>query len=117
MRRATDDAAGEDIKSLRHLLLFGLKGLAAYDHHAAALVPEDGREQALRVLSGEGEGVRMADSGGNQPDHHFAGFRARHVDGFDLQRFACFPGHGGSCFHPCPPKMTDVCPVVVRSPS
>jgi hydroxylamine reductase len=32
-----DDPAGEDIKSLRHLLLFGLKGLAAYTDHAYVL--------------------------------------------------------------------------------
>ncbi len=32
-----DDAAGEDIRSLRHLLLFGLKGLAAYTDHAYVL--------------------------------------------------------------------------------
>jgi hydroxylamine reductase len=31
---ACDD---EDIQSLRELILFGLKGMAAYDHHAAAL--------------------------------------------------------------------------------
>ena len=32
-----DDPAGEDIRSLRHLLLFGLKGLAAYTDHAYVL--------------------------------------------------------------------------------
>ena len=32
-----DDPVGEDIRSLRHLLLFGLKGLAAYTDHAYVL--------------------------------------------------------------------------------
>jgi hydroxylamine reductase len=32
-----DDPAGEDIRSLRHLLIFGLKGLAAYTDHAYVL--------------------------------------------------------------------------------
>lgn len=36
-----DRAAGEDIASLRHLLLIGLKGLAAYAHHARILGKED----------------------------------------------------------------------------
>ena len=36
-----DDVAGEDIRSLRHLLLFGLKGLAAYTDHAYVLEHQD----------------------------------------------------------------------------
>ncbi len=32
-----DEAAGEDVRSLRHLLLFGLKGLSAYADHAYVL--------------------------------------------------------------------------------
>lgn len=36
-----DEKAGEDIKSLRHLLIIGLKGLAAYAHHAAILGKAD----------------------------------------------------------------------------
>jgi hydroxylamine reductase len=37
-----DDAAGEDIRSLRHLLIFGLKGLAAYTDHAYVLEHHNG---------------------------------------------------------------------------
>jgi len=36
-----DQQAGEDVKSLRHLLIIGLKGLAAYAHHAAVLGKTD----------------------------------------------------------------------------
>lgn len=36
-----DQKAGEDVKSLRHLLIIGLKGLAAYAHHAAILGKTD----------------------------------------------------------------------------
>lgn len=36
-RSGLPDCDHEDIQSLRELILFGLKGMAAYDHHAAAL--------------------------------------------------------------------------------
>jgi len=36
-----DDGAGEDVRSLRHLLLFGLKGLSAYTDHAYVLEHTD----------------------------------------------------------------------------
>jgi len=36
-----DQKDGEDVRSLRHLLLYGLKGLAAYAHHAAVLGKTD----------------------------------------------------------------------------
>ncbi|MCG8471965.1 MAG: twin-arginine translocation signal domain-containing protein, partial [Desulfobacterales bacterium] len=37
----SDTSMGEDLLSLQHLLLFGLKGLAAYTDHAAELGQED----------------------------------------------------------------------------
>jgi hypothetical protein len=66
---------------------------------ARALVAEHGREQPLRVLPGQGVGVGVADAGGDNLHQHFTGFRAGHVDFFNNQGFACFPGDGGSRFH------------------
>jgi hydroxylamine reductase len=40
---AGDAKAGDDLHSLRALLLFGLKGVAAYYHHAALLGRHDGK--------------------------------------------------------------------------
>ena len=37
----------EDVRSLRELITYGLKGLAAYTHHAAALGQVDGGEDAF----------------------------------------------------------------------
>ena len=36
-RNGLPDCDNEDVQSLRELILYGLKGMAAYDHHAAAL--------------------------------------------------------------------------------
>ena len=37
----TDPAAGEDIQSLQQVIVFGIKGVSAYAHHAAILGQED----------------------------------------------------------------------------
>ncbi|MCB9800546.1 MAG: hydroxylamine reductase [Candidatus Omnitrophica bacterium] len=41
------DDADPDLRSLKHLLIYGLKGLAAYAHHAAVLGYEDEKIYAL----------------------------------------------------------------------
>jgi hydroxylamine reductase len=52
----TDSAAGEDIQSLQQVMFFGIKGVAAYTHHAAVLGQEDDAiyayiHEALAALS------------------------------------------------------------------
>jgi hydroxylamine reductase len=52
----TDSAAGEDIQSLQQVMLFGIKGISAYAHHAAVLGQEDDAvyayiHEALAALS------------------------------------------------------------------
>ena len=39
---------------------------------------------------------------GGDLDAHFASFRRGDLNFFDRQRFACFPGNGGSCYHRVP---------------
>ena len=64
------------------------------DDDARALVPEDRREDALRVRAGQGEVVGVADAGGLDLDQHLAGLRSFELNGHDLQRLA---GLGGDC--------------------
>ena len=73
--------------------------LADLDHHAGALMAQDGREGALRVGPREGELVGVADPGGLDLDHHLAGFRAVEVDLGDLQLLARLEGDRGACSH------------------
>lgn len=52
-----DSEAAEDIRSLQQILLFGIKGVAAYTHHAALLGQEDDAvyaflHEALSALAG-----------------------------------------------------------------
>jgi hypothetical protein len=68
-------------------------------HHARAFVAEDGREQALRVGTRQGELVGVADAGGLDLDEHLAGLRALQVDGLDAQRGAGLPGNGCTGLH------------------
>jgi len=68
-------------------------------HHARALVTEDGRESTLGVGTGQGVVVGMADAGGLDLDQHFPGARAGQVDFFDGEGLSGFPGDGGAGFH------------------
>lgn len=57
-----DSSVAEDIQSLQQTLLFGLKGLAAYAHHAAILDQEDDAvyafiNEALAALTDRGMGL------------------------------------------------------------
>ncbi len=73
--------------------------LADIDHHARALMAEDGGEQALRIGAGKGELVGVADAGGFDLDQHFALARAFQVNGFDRERLSGLKGNGGAGFH------------------
>ena len=57
--------------------------LANFLHHAAALVAKDGRKRAFRIVAGQGIGVRMANSGGDDTYQYLAGFRTVQVDLFN----------------------------------
>jgi len=59
---------------------------ADLDDHARAFVPEDGGEQALRVLARERVVVGVADAGRLDLDQHLAGARAIEIQLDDLER-------------------------------
>jgi hypothetical protein len=69
------------------------------DHHARALVTEDGRKQPFGVGTGQRVVVGVADAGGLHLDQHFTGLRPIEIDGLDGQRGAGLPGHGCAGFH------------------
>ncbi len=60
----------------------------------AALMPEDGGENAFRVGPGKGEGVCVAHAGRHDTHEDFALLRPGDVHFLDLQGLACAPGHG-----------------------
>ena len=72
---------------------------SAFDHFAAALVTQNAGESALRVVAGQGEGVGVADTGGDHFQQNFAFLGSVHVDFFDYQGFLRLPGHGCTGFH------------------
>ena len=65
---------------------------ADLDHHAGALMAQDGGEQPFGVGARAGEVVGMADAGGLDLDHDLAGLRAFEIDLHDLQRLAGLKG-------------------------
>lgn len=56
-----DPAAPEDIRSLQHILLYGIKGVAAYAHHAIILGQEDGKIYDFIYNALAALGTRSAD--------------------------------------------------------
>src|SRR5690606_9686163 len=69
------------------------------DHDAGAFMAESGRDDALRVVAGQGELVGVADAGRLDLDQHLAGLRSLQVDLHDLERLARPDGDGGTCLH------------------
>src|SRR5205823_7867229 len=67
--------------------------------HPAALVAEDGGEEARRIAPAHGVGVRVADAGRDQADQALAGPRALEVDLVDHERLARLPADGGADLH------------------
>ncbi len=61
---------------------------ADLDHHARALVAEDGGKQPLGIVARQGEGIRVADAAGLDLDEHLARARPLEVDVTDFQGFA-----------------------------
>ena len=72
---------------------------ADIDDDAGAFVPENGRKDALRVGSREGEGVGVAHPGGPHFNHNLALARAFDLNGGDFQRLAGLDGDGGSALN------------------
>jgi hypothetical protein len=79
----------------------GHAGPYLFDNRSA-LVAQDSRENAFRVFTGQGECVRMTHTSGDVPDQYLAFSWTFHVNFFDNQWLACFPGDGGSRFHGAP---------------
>jgi len=55
-------------------------------------------EQALGVVTAQGEGIRVAHARVGDADQHLALLGRRHVDLDDLQGFSGLEGHGGFGF-------------------
>ena len=72
------------------------------DHDPGALMPEDRRENALRIGAGQGELIGVADAGRLDFDQDFAGARAFQVHGFQAQWLAGLAGHGSADLHGVP---------------
>src|SRR5262249_52525209 len=81
---------------------------------AAALVAEDDREHAFGIGAGQRECVGVADTGRDDADEDFAGFRTFEIDLLDAQRLARFPSHSSSGFH-CSRNSLDFSGFVVAS--
>ena len=72
------------------------------DHHAGTLVTENGWKQAFRVVAGQGERIRVADSRRLDLDQNLALPGAFELDRLDRQRLSSFKGNGGAYVHDFP---------------
>ncbi|MNT35089.1 hypothetical protein D3C72_1711030 [compost metagenome] len=62
----------------------------------AAFVPQDRRKDTFRVRAGQGVGIGVADTAGDNAQQHFASLGHGHVDFDDLQRFLGLEGNSGT---------------------
>jgi hypothetical protein len=65
---------------------------------ATALMAQDSRKNAFRILSRQRVGIGMADTGRNNPHQYLAGLRRLDVDLNDLQRLIGSESDGGAGF-------------------
>ena len=72
---------------------------ANLDHNARAFMSEDRRKDALRVITGSGEFISMAQPGGFDFNQAFAGAGPVKFDLHHFQWLARFERYGGSCSH------------------
>src|SRR5690606_26672088 len=91
-----------------HVVAHRYRGHALADRldDAATLVAEDAGEDAFGVLAGQGIGVGVANTGGDDAYQHFAGLGRLDVHLDDLQRLVGAEGDGGARFdghERCPP--------------
>ena len=72
---------------------------ADVDHHARALVAENGGKEPLRIGAREGELVGVADARRLDLDQDLALARAVEIDLHDLERLSGGDGDGGAGLH------------------
>ena len=83
-------------------MVAGLDAGDAFAHlldHRTALVTQDGWKCTLRIIAGQGVGIGMANTRGDDAQQHLAGLRPVEVDLFNGQGLPGFPGYGRSSFH------------------
>ena len=68
---------------------------------------EHRREEALRVIARQGEGIGMADAGVGDLDQHLTFLGGSDIDLDHLQRLASLEGHGGTGFHGKTPQNAE----------
>ncbi len=73
--------------------------LADLDDDARALMAENDRENALRIVAGQRESVGVAYPGMRDFDEHFTFLGRCDIDLDDFERLACLEGYGGARFH------------------
>ena len=83
-------------------MIAGLQGTHAgadFDHHAGALMAENGWKQPFRIIARQGEFVGMADAGRLDFDQDLPRLRAIQLHLFDDQRLAGLVGDRGANIH------------------
>ena len=73
--------------------------VAHSQYDSGTLVSHDGREESFGILSGQRKGIRVAYPGSLDFHHNLPGLGVVHLDLFDGQWFASFPGNCGLRFH------------------
>ena len=86
-------------------VLEGADILAGVNDHARTFVPKDRGKQALRIVTGQRESIRVAYPGRLDLHQHFARFRAVKVDRLDTQRRSRSGRDRGPDFHGYPPSI------------
>ena len=72
---------------------------AGLQHDPRALVAQNGRECAFRIVAGERKRIGMADPRGLDLDQHFAGAGSVQIDLHDFEGFSRLQGDCCVCFH------------------
>ena len=73
--------------------------LAHFNHDARALMAEDRREDALRIIARTGELIRVAQAGRLDFDQDLSRARAFQIDLHNFKRFSSGNGNGGFSAH------------------
>ena len=73
--------------------------LADLDDDARALVAENDRKDALRIIAGQRESIGVAHPGMRNLDEHFTLLGRGDVDLDDFEWLACLEGNSGARFH------------------
>jgi len=68
-------------------------------------MPQNGRKHAFRIITGQGECIRMTDASSHDFDQHFAGARTFKINFHDFERFAGGNCHRCTCLHDLAPTL------------